>query len=186
MFLLNSRYSLVCVPHPWLPINEACLSRSYACNLPSSFNIVLSSALVYSTYPPVSVSGTVSRLSYFLDPLHCTSNPLRMYNLRKPSLQTGWGLLTPFPSTTPLSLVLGTGSPCADYLYAGTLGFSATGSSTLFVVTHVSIRTSDTSRIPHDIPSQAYRTLRYYLVFLLNPQFRCMVLAPLHLRRRTS
>ncbi|QNT78982.1 hypothetical protein JGUZn3_17650 [Entomobacter blattae] len=28
-------------------------------NLPSSFSIVLSSALVYSTSPPVSVSGTV-------------------------------------------------------------------------------------------------------------------------------
>ena len=163
MFLLNSRYSLVCVPYPWLPINKACLSRSYACNLPSSFNIVLSSASVYSTYPPVSVSGTVLCQSYFLCPLHCTSNPLRMHNLRKPSLLAGWGILTPFPSATPLSLTLGTGSPCADYLYAGTLGFSATGFSTLFVVTHVSIRTSDTSRIPHGTPSQAYRTLRYYL-----------------------
>ena len=30
-------------------LHEARLSRSYACNLPSSFNIVLSSALVYST-----------------------------------------------------------------------------------------------------------------------------------------
>ena len=35
------------------------LSRSYAGNLPSSFNIVLSSASVSSTSPPVSVSGTV-------------------------------------------------------------------------------------------------------------------------------
>ena len=130
--------------------------------MPSSFNIVLSSALVYSTYPPVSVSGTVLCLSYFLDPLHCTSNPLRMYNLQKPSLQTGWGILTPFPSATPFSLALGTGSPCADYLYAGTLGFSATGFLTLFIVTHVSIRTSDTSRQPHGYPLQAYRTLRYH------------------------
>src|SRR6266581_5609236 len=39
---------------------ESRLSRSYACNLPSSFSIVLSSALVCSTSPPVSVSGTVS------------------------------------------------------------------------------------------------------------------------------
>ena len=38
---------------------EASLSRSYGGKLPSSFSIVLSSALVYSTCPPVSVSGTV-------------------------------------------------------------------------------------------------------------------------------
>jgi hypothetical protein len=39
--------------------------RSYACNLPSSFNAVLSSALVYSTRPPVSVSGTVCTVELF-------------------------------------------------------------------------------------------------------------------------
>ena len=33
--------------------------------MPSSFNIVLSSALVYSTSPPVSVSGTVYTLELF-------------------------------------------------------------------------------------------------------------------------
>src|SRR6201997_3039265 len=44
----------------------ASLSRSYGSNLPSSFNIILSSALVYSTSPPVSVSGTV--LSWELFP----------------------------------------------------------------------------------------------------------------------
>ena len=41
------------------------LSRSYASNLPSSFSIVLSSALVCSTSPPVSVSGTVYTLELF-------------------------------------------------------------------------------------------------------------------------
>ena len=41
------------------------LSRSYGGNLPSSFNIILSSALVYSTRPPVSVSGTVYTLGLF-------------------------------------------------------------------------------------------------------------------------
>ncbi len=65
MFLINSRYSLVCAPYSKLPSNRACLSRSYACNLPSSFNIVLSSALVYSTCPPVSVWGTVLMLELF-------------------------------------------------------------------------------------------------------------------------
>ena len=59
MFLLNSRYPLLCATHHWLPSNGSRLSRSYASNLPSSFSIVLSSALVCSTSPPVSVSGTV-------------------------------------------------------------------------------------------------------------------------------
>ena len=59
MFLLNSRYPLLCATAQWLPTERSRLSRSYASNLPSSFSIVLSSALVYSTSPPVSVSGTV-------------------------------------------------------------------------------------------------------------------------------
>ena len=65
MFLLNSRYPLVCATRPWLPIAGSRLSRSYAGNLPSSFDIVLSSALVFSTSPPVSVSGTVYTLELF-------------------------------------------------------------------------------------------------------------------------
>ena len=59
MFLLNSRYPLLCATPRWLPTERSRLSRSYASNLPSSFSIVLSSALVCSTSPPVSVSGTV-------------------------------------------------------------------------------------------------------------------------------
>lgn len=65
MFLLNSRYPLVCATRQWLPTNGSRLSRSYTSNLPSSFSIVLSSALVYSTSPPVSVSGTVYMLELF-------------------------------------------------------------------------------------------------------------------------
>jgi hypothetical protein len=65
VFLLNSRHPLLCATHPWLPTDRSRLSRSYASNLPSSFGIVLSSALVCSTSPPVSVSGTVSSLELF-------------------------------------------------------------------------------------------------------------------------
>jgi hypothetical protein len=57
--LVNSRHPLVCAPHPGLRPGGAPFSRSYGGNLPSSFNTVLSSAWVYSTCPPVSVSGTV-------------------------------------------------------------------------------------------------------------------------------
>ena len=41
------------------------LSRSYKSILPSSFNIVVSNALVFSTDPPVSVYGTVFSLVLF-------------------------------------------------------------------------------------------------------------------------
>ena len=65
MFLVNSRHPLVCAPSHWLPNERAPFSRSYGGILPSSFNIVLSSALVYSTCPPVSVWGTVYTLELF-------------------------------------------------------------------------------------------------------------------------
>ena len=65
MFLLNSRHPLVCAPPDWLPNQKASLSRSYGGKLPSSFSIVRSSALVFSTSPPVSVWGTVYKLGLF-------------------------------------------------------------------------------------------------------------------------
>ncbi len=57
--MLNSRYPLFCDTHNKLPHHGPLLSRSYEGNLPSSFNIILSSAFVFSTHPPVSVSGTI-------------------------------------------------------------------------------------------------------------------------------
>jgi hypothetical protein len=48
-----------------LPSSRYPFSRSYGVNLPSSFNTVLSIASVYSTSPPVSVSGTVYELGLF-------------------------------------------------------------------------------------------------------------------------
>ena len=65
MFLVNSRHPLFCATSVRLPKQRSPLSRSYGCILPSSFNIVLSSALVYSTCPPVSVWGTVYTLELF-------------------------------------------------------------------------------------------------------------------------
>ena len=69
MFLVNSRHPLACAPRHRLPGNEALFSRSYEGNLPSSFDVVLSSAWVCSTSPPVSVSGTVYTLELFPGPL---------------------------------------------------------------------------------------------------------------------
>ena len=96
--------------------------------------------------------------------------------LRPPiAITRGIGVLTNFPSTTALALALGADSPCADYRCAGTLGLPACGFFTRIVVTHVSIRTSDTSREPPDSPSQAYRTLRYRAHLRVHPQLRLPV-----------
>jgi hypothetical protein len=89
-------------------------------------------------------------------------SPGRPSLLRHPIAVTlGVGILTYFPSTTPFGLALGADSPCADERCAGTLGLSARRIFTSFIVTHVSIRTSDTSSKLSSSPSQAYRTLPY-------------------------
>ena len=60
---------------------------------------------------------------------------------------------------------------------------------TLFIVTYVSIRTSDTSRIPHGYSFTGLQNVPLPLIKFenfINPQIRYMILAPLHLRRRNS
>ena len=92
--------------------------------------------------------------------------------LRPPfAIHTSTGILTCFPSTTHFCLALGADSPCADYRCAGNLGLSACGVFTRIYVTHVSIRTSDTSSIPYRTPSTAYRTLLYH--FRFNSEIHC-------------
>ena len=65
MFLINSCYPHFCATYIWLPKWRSPFSRSYGGILPSSFNVVLSSALVCSTSPPVSVWGTVLSVELF-------------------------------------------------------------------------------------------------------------------------
>ena len=82
--------------------------------------------------------------------------------LRHPiATNAGAGILTSFPSTTPFGLALGADSPCVDERRTGTLGLSARGILTPFIVTHVSILASDASSQPRGEPSTAYRTLLY-------------------------
>ena len=60
---------------------------------------------------------------------------------------------------------------------------------TSFIVTYVSIRTSDTSRIPHGYPFTGLQNVPLPVIIseeITNPQIRYMILAPLHLRRRNS
>jgi hypothetical protein len=100
--------------------------------------------------------------AYTLQPGHPTPGLLNL--LRHPIASVlGAGILTCFPSTTALALILGADSPCADERGAGNLGLSASGPFTRFIATHVSIRTSDTSSNPHESPSTAYGTLSYHL-----------------------
>ena len=63
MFLVNSRYprfvaTILGSPSELVHPKRHTLSLSYGVNLQSSFTRVLSSALVFSTYPPVSVYST--------------------------------------------------------------------------------------------------------------------------------
>ena len=97
------------------------------------------------------------------------------HNLLRPHIafESSTGILTRFPSTTHLCLALGADSPCADERCAGNLGLSASGLFTRFIATHVNIRTSDTSSIPYETPSQAYRTLPYHA--LRHPRLRLQI-----------
>ena len=112
------------------------------------------------------VSALTLRICLEDPPTHLNRHPTagQPNLLRRPvAAAKSAGILACFPSTTPLGLALGSDSPSAEYRCAGTLGLTATGFFTLFIVTHVSIRTSDTSSRPLDLPSQAYRTLLYHV-----------------------
>ena len=85
MFLINSCYPHFCATYIWLPKHRSSFFRSYRGNLPSSFSIVLSSALVSSTYPPVSVSGTVHDEAISWDNFTAYPIHIRIDNLRHPS-----------------------------------------------------------------------------------------------------
>ena len=80
------------MPPQKVALMEVPFSRSYGGNLPSSFNIVLSSALVCSTCPPVLVwecglnDGAISWNNF------AAHNPISMYNLHPPSLPSGRGI----------------------------------------------------------------------------------------------
>ena len=59
MFLVNSRSHLVTAAPNSVNHQGRTFSRSYGTILPSSFTSFLSSALEFSSHPPVSVWGTV-------------------------------------------------------------------------------------------------------------------------------
>ena len=164
-----------------MPISKALLSRSYESNLPSSFNIVLSNALVCSTYPPVSVWGTVYMLELFpgISPLHFQSDK---------KIQNLTFVTTSRPRNINLVPI--------DYGFRPRLRGRLTlrgitlrrnpwifGDSVSRTINRYSCQNSRFRYLHH--------TLQYDFDGLRNaplphlkkcPQFRCMALAPLHLR----
>ena len=169
--MINSRYPLVCATPLRLPAEESRLFRSYACNLPSSFSIVLSSALVYSTCPPVSVSGTVYKEELFpgTAPMPFQSDKVghlvrsvttsRLTNINvipidyafRPRLRSRLTLLRLTLSRNP-------------WTFGGGVSHSP-------YVTHVSIRTSDTSRRPRGSPFTGLRNAPLPLALLQTQSF---------------
>ncbi len=157
MFLLNSRHPLVCALPVWLPRQIARLSRSYAGNLPSSFSTLRSSALVFSTSPPVSVWGTVYAGVISWNTFAARGNPISPDNLQHPSL-TRWptnvnvvpidyGFRPRLRGRLTLRRLTLRRNP---WTFGGSVSHTP-------VVTHVSIRTSDTSRRPHGSPFTGLR-----------------------------
>ena len=125
--------------------------------------------------------------AYTLEPGRPTPG---LFNLLRLSIAScrGTGILTSFPSTTRFRLALGADSPCVDYRCAGILGLSACGVFTRIIVTHVSIRTSDTSSNPYRSPSTAYRTLLYHIIGQKPMTFTASVLglSPVHSSAQTD
>ena len=164
-----------------MPIIKALLSRSYESNLPSSFNIVLSNALVCSTYPPVSVWGTVYMLELFpgISPLHSQSNKriqtLIFVTSSRPRninlVPIGYGFRPRLRGRLTLRGITLRRNP---WIY---------GDSVSRTINRYSCQNSRFRYLHH--------TSQYDFNGLRNaplphskecPQFRCMVLAPLHLR----
>jgi hypothetical protein len=185
VFLVNSRHPLVCAPHTRLPAYGAPFSRSYGGNLPSSFNIILSNAWVFSTNPPVSVSGTVYMMELF--PGRPSLHTQSVKDVQQPVAVTTIRLRN-------INLIP------IDYAFQPRLrgrltlrGIALRRNPWIFGghVSHMPCRYScqhshfrylqATSRLPftgiRNAPLPPNK---------LGPQLRCMALAPVHLRRRTT
>jgi len=144
-------------------------SRGYEVILPSSFNIVLSSALVYSTCSPVSI--WVWFVLHWKNPNSPNSTKFFLGSLLAcPIIQfTSWkkktcGLVAKqlrhfcIPiRLKPFEASLGTNSFCVNLLNAKTLELFAIMFFIWFIVIHVNIFTSDISKCCHQQPFLIYR-----------------------------
>ena len=187
MFLVNSRHPQFCDPCTRLPVYRACLSRSYACNLPSSFNAVLSSALVYSTCPPVSVWGTVYTLELFPGPLSLHTQSVKCIQLTATVTSSRYRNFNLFPidyAFLPRLRGRLTLRRLALRRKPWTFGESVSHTLYRYSCQHSHFRyLQPTSRL-------TFTGLRNAPLPLIpngmNPHLRCMTLAPIHFRRRTA
>ena len=189
MFLVNSRHPLVCATPIRLPKWRSPLSRSYGCILPSSFNIVLSSALVYSTCPPVSVWGTVYKLELFPgtstppgqsdkpEQLSTSVTSSRFRNINLIPIDYGFR-----PRLRGRLTLRGLALRRNPWTFGGSVSHTpcrySCQHSHFRYLQHASRHTFAGLRnapLPHDDPERSS-----------HPQLRCMALAPIHLRRRTA
>ena len=116
MFLVNSRYPLVCATPNSSDRKDrhhqgSSFSRSYGGNLPSSLTIVLPIALVFSTRPPASVWGTGAIQTHcwaFLDSMELVTS-------RKPARHRVSELRPQFSSQSSYTLTRGQPSPRFTY-----------------------------------------------------------------------
>jgi hypothetical protein len=167
VFLLNSRYPLVCATYTWLPKYRSSFFRSYGGNLPSSFSTLLSSALVFSTSPPVSVWGTVYTWGLFPG---TSSRPGQSNKTRQHTrfvtthrfrnihlIPIDYAFLPRLRDRLTLRRLALRRNP---WTYGGSVSHTPS-------VTHVSIRTSDTSRSSHESPFAGLRNAPLPLTVLL-------------------
>jgi hypothetical protein len=106
----------------------------------------------------------------------CLLTPLYARSTRMPSrvpptlvcppmaVTSGSGILTGFPSSTPLGLDLGTDLPCADRLDAGNLRLSARGVLTRVIATYADRVISIRSTRPFGAASLLNGTLSYHRI----------------------
>ena len=166
---------------------RASLSRSYGGILPSSFNIVLSSALVYSTYPPVSVWGTVYTVELFPGTPSLPTQSDKDRQLTAFVTSTKFWNINQIPITYAFRPRLRgrlTLSGLALLRNPWIFGESVSHTLCRYSCQHSHFRyLQHTSRYTFTGLRNAPLPDRYKY---LNPQLRCIALAPVHLRRRTT
>ena len=148
---------------------RALFFRSYEGNLPSSFKIVLSSALVFSTSPPVSVSGTVYTLGLFpgTTTLPRQSNKSEQLSSSVTSSRPTNINVVPIdyafrPRLRSRLTLRGLTLRRNPWTFGGSVSHTP-------LVTHVSILTSDTSRSPHGSPFTGLRNAPLPLTLAREP-----------------
>ncbi len=184
--MINSRYPLVCATPTHLRGLRSRFFRSYACNLPSSFNIVLSSALVYSTSPPVSVSGTVYTEELFPG----TTSPHDQSNKTVRHTQSVTSSRPTIINVVPIDYAFRPRLRGRLTLLRLTLsrnpwtfGEGVSHSLYRYSCQHSHFRyLQQPSRVRLHRPTERSATAR----LATYPQLRCMALAPLHFRRKDS